>query len=71
MKATNVGIVLWTPEKDFAEAQKAGRTRYPVGIYIDKQTEGPTGHVEAEYDTQTLEFYPPTPFASGAGDFNQ
>lgn len=71
VKATNVGIVLWTPEKEFAEAQKAGRTRYPVGIYVDKQTEGPTGHVEAEYDTQTLEFYPPTPFASGAGDFNR
>lgn len=71
MKATNIGLVLWTPEKDYAEAMKKGSTRYPVGIYIDKQTEGPTGHVEAEYDTQTLEFYPPTPFAAGAGDFNK
>jgi len=70
VKATNVGIVLWTPEREYAEAIRKGRTRYPVGLYIDKQTEGPTGHVEAEYDTQTLEFYPPAPFAAGAGDFN-
>lgn len=68
MKATNMGIVIWSEEEKIAEAQKAKATRYPVKFYIEKQTEGPTGYVEAEYDTQTLEFYPPSIVDSG--DFN-
>lgn len=69
MKATNMGIVIWSEEEKIAEAQKSKMTRYPVKFFIEKQTEGPTGHVEAEYDTQTLEFYPPSIVDSG--DFNK